>query len=170
MLVVLSGLPGVGKTTVARAVARRLRATHLSVDSVEDALLAAGLDAGWTTGVAAYAAVAAAATQNLLLGATVVVDAVNDSEAARGVWRRAADGANVKVSCFVLTPPPTAEHQRRLSSRRRGFRHVAEPTWSDVADRARHYEPWGDAVQALDAAASVDELANRVVAALRDSG
>ena len=87
-LIVVSGLPGVGKSEAARRVAAALRAVHLSIDPVEEALLSTGLAPGWTTGVAAYEAVRAAAESNLSLGLTVVVDAVNDSEPARETWRR----------------------------------------------------------------------------------
>jgi predicted kinase len=166
VLVVVSGLPGVGKTTVARGVAGRLRAVHLSVDAVEDGLLEAGLEPGRTTGVAAYEAVAAAARQNLVLGTTVGVDAVNDSDGARATWRRAAAGAGVEVRFFVLLPPSKAEHQRRLRVRDRGHRHVQEPSWLDVVDRARDYEPSGDAAVALDATAPAEALADDVLAAL----
>jgi len=93
MLIVISGLPGTGKTAVAAGVAARLRAVHLSIDTVEDAMLGAGLAPGWQTGVAAYEATRAAAEQNLALGRDVVVDAVNDSEPARQTWRRAAERA-----------------------------------------------------------------------------
>jgi hypothetical protein len=56
-LIVVSGLPGVGKTSVAAAVATRLNGVHLSVDPVEDAILRCDLPAGRNVGVAAYEAV-----------------------------------------------------------------------------------------------------------------
>ena len=48
--------PATGKSAVALAVAEHLHAVYLSIDPVEDAMLGAGLPAGWTTGVAAYEA------------------------------------------------------------------------------------------------------------------
>jgi len=82
-LMVISGLPGVGKTSVAEIIAARTGSVHLSIDAVEGSLLACGLPAGWEVGVAAYEAARAMAEQNLRLGHHVVVDAVNDSEPAR---------------------------------------------------------------------------------------
>lgn len=52
-LVVLSGLPGVGKTSIAEIVAARTGSVHLSIDEVEESILACGLPRGWQVGVAA---------------------------------------------------------------------------------------------------------------------
>lgn len=38
MLIVFAGLPGTGTTTIARAPARRLRAMHVRIDTIEQAL------------------------------------------------------------------------------------------------------------------------------------
>ena len=42
MLVVLSGLPGVGKTTIARELVRATGAVYLRIDSIEQVLRHAG--------------------------------------------------------------------------------------------------------------------------------
>ena len=162
VLIVISGLPGVGKTTLAAALARQIRACHLSVDTVEDALLGAGLQPGWTTGVAAYEAVRAAAEQNLRLGHTVVVDAVNDSEAARQTWRNAATATRSVLRFVLLRPPPSTEHRRRLSLRVRTLSHVQNPTWEQVIQRAGTYEEWSDSTIELSADEPVHSLLERL--------
>ncbi len=163
----ISGLPATGKTTLAAALARRIQATHLSVDAVEDALLGAGLEPGWTTGVAAYEAVRAAAEQNLEVGATVVIDAVNDSNAARQTWRDAAEVTGAPLLFVLLRPPPPADHQARLRARRLTLRLVHEPTWAEVVQRAQTYEEWaGDRVE-LSATEPVEELVERLHQMLR---
>ncbi len=67
-LIVISGLPGVGKTSVAEVVAALMGAVHLSIDVVEESMLACGLPATWQVGVAAYEATRATAELNLNLG------------------------------------------------------------------------------------------------------
>ena len=42
MLIILSGLPGVGKTTIARELAEATDAMHLRIDSIEQALRRSG--------------------------------------------------------------------------------------------------------------------------------
>lgn len=143
-LVVVSGLPGVGKTSVAVALADRMRAVHLSIDVVEETLLGCGFPAGWRVGVAAYEATRAAAELNLRLGHVVVVDAVNDSEEARQTWRTAADATESDLVFVHLVVSDEREHERRLGGRNRGFSHIPEPTWDDVQRRRAEYAPWVD--------------------------
>jgi predicted kinase len=149
-LIVVSGLPGVGKTVTASGVATRLGAVHLSIDAVEEALLGAGMEPGWTTGVAAYEAVRAAAETNLAIGRMVVVDAVNDSEPARETWRRAASSNGAELRWVVLTCSDSDAHRARLVDRDRGFRFVREPTWDDVGDRREGLGSWFEAPTEID--------------------
>jgi predicted kinase len=166
VLLVVSGLPGTGKTAVARAVADQLTAVHLSIDPVENAMLGAGAEKGWTTGVSAYEAVRAMAEDNLTRGMTVVVDAVNDSEAARETWRRAADAAGTQVRFALLTLSDVEEHRRRLEGRERGMLQVGEPTWEQVQARATAYEPWVGPVTEVDAGRPLAEVVAQVLATL----
>ena len=167
MLIALSGLPGTGKSSVGEAVARRCGAVWLPVDEVEDALLGAGLPYDASTGVAAYEAVAAAAAENLRVGHVVIVDAVNDSEAARDTWRRAAEAASAHVVFVLLTPPPEREHRRRLGGRTRRLSHQSEPTWDGVQARARTYEAWRDPPISIDAGEPFDAVVDEVAAVVR---
>jgi len=165
-LVVLSGLPGVGKTSVAAILASRAGAIHLSIDAVEEAILACGLPPGWAVGVAAYEATRAMAELNLRLDGRVVVDAVNDSEEARDTWRRAGAATGARVEFIHLVIADAREHERRLLGRDRGFAHVAEPTWADVQRRRGEYAAWADEVLEIDTSTRTaedvaDELAAR---------
>lgn len=166
MLLVISGLPGTGKTAVAAQVARDAKAVHLSIDTVEDALLGAGFPRSWTTGVAAYEAVRAAAEQNLDLGRIVVVDAVNDSEPARDTWRRAAETAGAPLMFVLLTLDDEVEQRRRLEGRSRNLANVLEPSWDDVRRRRASFEPWGDVHLRVNASESMQHIASVVLSRL----
>src|ERR1035441_4535003 len=90
MLIIFGGLPAVGKTTVARELARQLGAGHIRVASIEQAILDSGMissplkDPGYRV---AYAV----ATDNLRVGRTVIADSVNPLHLTRKAWDAVAE-------------------------------------------------------------------------------
>ncbi|WP_338016557.1 AAA family ATPase [Nesterenkonia muleiensis] len=160
----ISGLPGTGKSAVAERAAAALSAVHVSIDAVEEALLASGVQRGWTAGVAAYEAARAVAETSLRAGTDVVVDAVNDSEPARETWRRAARGADAELHFVVLICSDNTAHQSRLVGRNRGFEQVGEPSWEAVVQRQHDYAPWTDPHMVIDTAfGAVDDVVSELL-------
>ena len=158
VLVVLAGLPGSGKSVLARPLARRLRAALVVVDLLEDAMLRAGT--GGPTGLAAYLAAEVVADDALAAGVPVVVDAVNAVAPAREQWRALAERRGVRRVVVEVVCSDPAVHRTRLEARSRGLA-LREPTWADV--RAREYEPWTEQVLRLD---SLDDPEANLDAAL----
>lgn len=166
MLIVLSGLPATGKTAVAAAVARELGAPLLSVDPIDSALADAGVEETGLPGLAAYAVVGAIAEDNLALGLTVVVDAVNAVGDAKTFWIELARrlGARLLAVEAVVSDPEL--HRRRLHGRDRDLA-IAEPTWEAVTLRAAEWVAWPFAPLVVDAVEPLAVNAGRVVAAAR---
>jgi predicted kinase len=78
-LIVFAGAPGVGKSTLARAVARELSAVYLDKDTIKDAALALGREMkveniGQFAGALSYTLLTPLARDNLTLGMHVVID------------------------------------------------------------------------------------------------
>ncbi len=112
-LISFSGLPGVGKTTIGKALCRRFPATFVRVDVIEVALKASVLgiqqaeDAG-------YLAAAALAKSNLELGHNVVADTENPVSASRELWFQTAKACDAKLlNVEIICSDP--EVQRRGS-------------------------------------------------------
>ena len=82
MLIVMSGLPGVGKTVISRALAEATGAVHLRIDSIEQALRNHGIQVEGE----GYAVAHAVAADNLALGRTVIADCVNPWPLSRAEW------------------------------------------------------------------------------------
>jgi len=158
VLVVLAGLPGSGKSTVAAALGRELRAPVLPVDAAEAAMWRAGIDASQQpeVGLAAYAVVQAFAAEMLDIGLTVVVDAANLVEPARAAWRELTDGRDVPLRWIEVVCTDAGEHRRRLERRGTRYAGFREPTWADVL--AREVEPWQDERLVLDAVRPLEQL------------
>lgn len=142
MLVVLSGLPGSGKSALADELGRRLPATVLSVDPIEAAIWRCGITPSFETGVAAYEVAAVLAEHQLGLGLSVIADAVNSLEVAREMWRRAAHNAVVPARVVNIVCSDAEVHRRRLLNRVRAIDGFPEPTWDDVLARQDEWEEW----------------------------
>jgi len=137
-LVVFAGLPGSGKSVLARGVADAIGATYLRIDTIESAIVSALMP--YQDNPVGYVVAERVATDQLIAGRDVVADAVNAVAAARAGWvalaaRTGAGLRFVEVRCSDL-----AEHRRRVEARAPEMPGHGVPTWEQV--RWRRYEPW----------------------------
>nr|WP_245633200.1 AAA family ATPase [Luteipulveratus mongoliensis] len=162
----LGGLPGVGKTTLARALARRTPLTHLRVDTVETGLRRVG--ATDVPAAAGYGVAYAMAGDQLDLGQSVIADTVNPLPVTREAWRGVADEHDARVFEIELICSDTAVHERRVTERVPDIPEHIDPTWQQVQDR--DYAEWQPDLRLDTASATPEELAATVLAALRHVG
>jgi adenylylsulfate kinase-like enzyme len=106
VLVVMAGLPGGGKSTIAQVLGARLNATIVSVDPIESSILHAGIDADQPTGLAAYLVAETMAEQVLMSGRTVIVDAVNAVEQSLEDYQewKGASAAMPRITLDTVRP------------------------------------------------------------------
>lgn len=164
MLIVIGGLPGVGKTTIARDLARLLGAVHIRIDSIELAIRESGVtvmsldDAGYRVGYAI-------AEDNLRLGRIVIADSVNPLPVTRDAWRAVASRAEVTVAEIEVECSDTHEHRRRVEERLGQIPALSGPTWEEVV--SRDYRPWDREHIVIDTASEpVEQNVARLRAAL----
>lgn len=158
-LIAFAGLPGAGKTTIARALAGRMEAVYLRVDTIEQAIIRSGGD---DPGTAGYVVAYAIASDNLRLGLSVVADCVNPVLASRRAWAAVGKEHAVGWRIVEVICSDDAEHRRRLQSRNADIPDHRLPTWEGV--QAMHYEPMGGAALLIDSARmSVDEAVQRIL-------
>jgi predicted kinase len=147
ILISFSGLPGVGKTTIARALAQEIGAAYVRVDAIETALKNSSLqihpaeDAGYLVAVAVT-------KDNLALGLDVVADTVNPIKVTRKLWSDAAEACNARLLNVEIVCSDQTEHRRRIETRRSDIVGLELPDWKHV--QSRDYEEWASHRVALD--------------------
>lgn len=166
-LIVLGGLPGTGKTTIARMLAERLGAVYVRIDTIEQALRGCGtLAAGVVT--EGYMVGYAVAEDNLRTGLIVIAECVNPLAVTRDSWVAMAERSGVPAIEVEVICSDATEHRRRVESRRTDISGLVLPTW-DAVER-RDYEPWNRPRVVVDTAVhtpatAVDLLCAKLVAA-----
>src|SRR5271163_552797 len=138
MLIVLGGLPATGKTTIARLLSRRIRATHLRIDTIEQALRSSG-SLRAEVGAAGYLVAYALAEDMLRLDQIVIADSVNPLRVTREAWRAVAERAGVAAVEVEIVRSDRADHRHHVETRTGDIDGLAPPSWADVV--AREYEP-----------------------------
>ena len=152
LLVVIGGLPAVGKTAVCRALLGERPMTPpmtwLRVDSIEQALRRSGEMAPDMPGGAGYYAAAAVAGDVLSTGGDVLVECVNPLPITRRLWERTALDAGSRLLQVELVCSDREEHRRRVEQRVSDIAGLVLPDWRDVLQR--DYAPWPEADLRLD--------------------
>jgi predicted kinase len=141
-LIVMAGLPGTGKSTLAEIIGARLDTAVVSVDPIESAILRAGIEADQPTGLAAYLVAEEIAGRALSAGRSVIIDAVNAAEAARLQWRDLAARTDATLRVVEVVCSDEALHRERLERRVRRLPHLDEVTWRAVEQRIDGYAQW----------------------------
>ena len=163
MLYIFGGLPGVGKSTLARELARERKATYIRIDTIEQAF---GRRGRGEIGPLGYLAAYELAVDNLCLGASVIADSANTLEITRAAWREVAARSGCRYVEIEVVCSDRREHRTRVEARLEGDSDSNQPSWRDVVNR--EYEPWDTPTIVVDTAAhSVAQSVSVLLSALK---
>ncbi|HRF61108.1 MAG TPA: AAA family ATPase [Fimbriimonadaceae bacterium] len=161
-LYIFAGLPGSGKTTLARLLAQRTGGAHLRIDTIEQALRdLCSVDVQGEGYRLAYRI----AEDILNVGVGAVADSCNPIELTRREWEATARRARSPyVNIEVICSDPR-QHRERVETRTSTIPGHRLPTWSEV--ETREYHAWTVARIVIDTAGKtpgecIEELLSQV--------
>ena len=146
-LYIFSGLPGVGKTTLARLLSKNTKSVYLRIDTIEQGIRDL---CSFKVEGEGYRLTYRIARDNLLLGNNVISDSTNPIELTRDEWEQVAieSGANF-INIEVLCSDKR-EHKHRVESRKSDIPNLHLPTWKKV--QSREFQQWKKDCIAIDTA------------------
>jgi predicted kinase len=166
-LILFAGMPGSGKTTLARMVSRQLRLPVFSKDRVQRILRDHHL-AAENTGDGYYI-ILDMADEQLGLGVSVILDATFPLDHFRQVANEIALRHNAYFCAIYCHNSDDEVWRKRMEKRVQyvpGWRPVG---WEDVLRMRTYYQPWGDNALAIDSLDPADDNFARVLDQIRSA-
>jgi predicted kinase len=159
-LIVFSGLPGTGKSTLAEAIGKDLQIPVFAKDWLEAVLLRSGLkptDEDKSLGFAGYELLTVLAQRQFMLRQSVILDSVAASQTIRSTWSELAQqyGADYRVIECICSDESL--HRSQLKQRQRNIPGWHELEWSEVERVNGYYSPWVGQPLVLDMINSFNE-------------
>jgi predicted kinase len=159
-LIVFSGLPGTGKSTLAEAVGRKLCIPVFAKDWLEATLLRCEVvqgSPGKSLGSTGYELLTVLAERQLSLNQSVILDCVAATESIRTSWHELADhyGGDWRVIECICSNESL--HRSRLEVRQRHIPGWNELQWTEVNGVKSYYSLWNEPRLILDAVNSFEE-------------
>ena len=166
-VIVFSGLPGTVKTKLADAICKHFGISVFAKDWLEANLLSNGLAPTITErplGFASYGLMTTLAERQLMLGQSVILDSVANTETIRDAWRQISRQYGADWHVIECVCSDISLHRARLITRKRNIPGWHELTWSDVEKVKQYYAVWEDEHLILDMVNSFEENLSRAKA------
>lgn len=144
-LIIFSGLPGTGKSTLAEAIGRDLGIPVFAKDWLEAALLRSKLKSTCedkSLGFAGYELLTILAQRQLMLNQSAILDSVAAVKTLRTTWQELAKQNYANYYVIECICSDESIHRARLRERQRNIPGWHELEWSEVERVKGYYSAW----------------------------
>ena len=137
ILFIFSGLPGIGKSTLSKLIAKEFSAAYLRIDTVEQGLRDL---CNYKVQGEGYRLAYRIAGDNLKLGQNVVSDSCNPINLTRKEWEDVATENDCIFINIEILCSNKMEHRKQIETRKGEVKGLKLPNWDEV--ESREYHSW----------------------------
>jgi predicted kinase len=152
-LIIFSGLPGTGKSTLAEAVGRQLSIPVFAKDWLEATLVRSELipsNPAKPLGSAGYQLLTTLAERQLMLQQSIILDSVASTQSIRDRWHQLSQQYKAEWRVIECMCSDESFHRTQLSKRERQIPGWHELEWSEVEKVKEYFVPWREEHLVLD--------------------
>ncbi len=159
-MIIFTGLPGTGKSTLAEMVGRQLGIPVFAKDWLEASLILSGLGSNddlKRLGFAGYELLTVLAERQFMLNQSVILDSVASTQNIRSKWLQLARQYGAERRVIECICSDVSVHRARLKDRRRKIPGWHELEWADIEKVKGYYPVWEGERLVLDMVDPLDE-------------
>ena len=152
-LIVFSGLPGTGKSTLAEAVGKQLSIPVFAKDWLDATLLRSDLipvKDKEPIGSIGYDLLTTLAERQLMLNQSVILDSVARTQSIRDTWFHLSQEYRAEWRVIECICSDESFHRAQLAKRERKIPGWHELEWSEVERVREYFAPWQEEHLVLD--------------------
>lgn len=162
-LIVFSGLPGTGKTTLAETIGREMRIPVFAFDWLMSVIVPFDiLPSNRVSAEIGYGLLTRLAERQLTLGQSAILDSVAGLAAGREQWRVLAAAYGATFYAIETICSDEALQRSRIEGRTRGIPNWYELTWANVEQSRANFQAWDGARLVVDAVEPLAQNLERI--------